>query len=172
MRFPTMPGRALCAAALLLAACSPNVPRVAAQDPNADTACALDGMMLRDFPGPKAQIQYAEGQPDYFCDLMELFAVTLTSEQKRNVAGLYVQDMAATEWSHPSGHWIDARSAFYVVGSHKAGSMGPTFGSFATELGARAFAKAEGGRVLRFDQITRDMVSMGGGAAHDNAMSR
>jgi len=167
----TSSARSLCLVALLLAACTPNTPHLSAQEPNADTACALDGMMLRDFPGPKAQIQYAEGAPDFFCDVMELFALVLESEQKRNVAGLYVQDMSQAEWAHPSGHWIDAHAAFYVVDSRKTGSMGPTFGSFGSEAAAKAFAAKEGGRVLRFEQISRDMVSMGSGAAHDNAMS-
>jgi copper chaperone NosL len=166
-----LPARSLCLVALLLAACTPATPHLAAQEPNADTACSLDGMMLRDFPGPKAQIQYAEGAPDYFCDVMELFALVLAAEQKRNVAALYVQDMSQAEWAHPAGHWIDARTAYYVVDSRKTGSMGPTFGSFGTEAAAKAFAAAEGGRVLRFEQINRDMVSMSGGAAHDNAMS-
>jgi copper chaperone NosL len=71
--------RSLCLVALLLAACTPATPHLAAQEPNADTACSLDGMMLRDFPGPKAQIQYAEGAPDYFCDVMELFALVLAA---------------------------------------------------------------------------------------------
>lgn len=171
MALPAAARRTLCLTALLLAACTPNTPRVAAQEPSADTACALDGMVLRDFPGPKAQIQFAEGQPDFYCDLMELFAVVLAAEQKRSIAGLYVQDMSKADWAHPTGNWVEARTAYYVVGSRKLGSMGPTFGAFATEQGARTFAAAEGGRVLRFEQISRDMVSMGGSAAHDNAMS-
>lgn len=163
---------ALLLAALLLAGCTPGQPRVAAQEPNDDTACALDGMVLHDFPGPKAQVLFAEGKPDYYCDLMELFAAVLAGEQKRAVAAMFVQDMGEADWDHPSGHWIDAKSAFYVAGSRKLGSMGPTFGSFASEQAARAFAAAQGGKVLRFGQIGRDLVSMGGGAAHDNAMSR
>lgn len=163
--------RALLVAVMLLAACTPNTPRVAAQEPGADTACSLDGMVLRDFPGPKAQIQYAEGKPDYYCDLMELFAVVLGAEQKRPVAGLYVQDMSKADWDHPSGNWIEARSAYYVAGSRKHGSMGPTFGAFATLQGAQDFAAVQGGKVLRFEQIGRDMVSMSGSAAHDDAMS-
>lgn len=175
MKFTTLAApaarRALFVSVLLLAACTPNTTKVAAQEPGADTACALDGMVLRDFPGPKAQIQFAEGKPDFYCDLMELFAVVLGAEQKRAVAGMYVQDMSKADWDHPSGNWIEARSAFYVTGSRKQGSMGPTFGAFATLQGAQDFAAAQGGKVLRFEQISRDMVSMGGSAAHDNAMS-
>ena len=164
--------RGLWLAALLLAACTPGQPRVVPQEPGDETACALDGMVLHDFPGPKAQILYTEGKPDYYCDLMELFAVVLGGEQKRVVAGMFVQDMGEADWDHPSGHWIPARAAFYVVGSRKLGSMGPTFGAFASEQAAQAFAAAQGGEVRRFEHIGRGEVTMGGSAAHDNAMSR
>jgi copper chaperone NosL len=157
---------------LLLGACSQAVQRGLAQEPGADTACALDGMVLQDFPGPKAQIQYAEGKPDFFCDLTELFAVLLAPEQKRQVAGLFVQDMGKADWAHPQGHWIAARTALYVVGSGKAGSMGPTFGSFSNTLDAAAFVKKEGGKILPFDQITSAMVTMRGAARHGMSMPR
>lgn len=169
---PTLNGRARLAgiaAILLLAACSPAIQQALAQEPSADTACALDGMVLQDFPGPKAQIQYGEGKPDFYCDLMELFAVVLAPEQKRAVAGLFVQDMGKADWEHPQGHWIAAKSASYVVGSRKSGSMGPTLASFSTAQEATAFAKAEGGKVLPFEQITAAMLTPSG-AAHGMAM--
>jgi copper chaperone NosL len=158
---------------VLLAACSQAVKQAAAQEPDADTACTLDGMVLKDFPGPKAQIQYIEGKPDFFCDLMELFAVVQAAEQKRGVAALFVQDMAKADWAHPQGHWIAAKSALYVVGSRKAGSMGPTFASFSTAPDAAAFAKTEGGKIVPFDQITPAMfIKSGAGAAHGMAMHK
>jgi copper chaperone NosL len=161
-------GLALIAA---LGACSQAAVRAIAQDPADDTACALDGMVLKDFPGPKAQIHYAEGKPEFFCDLMELFGTVLAPEHKRVIAGLFVQDMGKADWDHPQGNWIDAKSAVYVVGSRKHGSMGPTIGSFARQEDAEAFAKKEGGKVLRFAEIGIDMISMHGGAAHDDKMS-
>jgi len=135
------------------------------------TACSLDGMLLADYPGPKAQIQYAgQAGPEYFCDLMELFDITLKPEQARKVVAIYVQDMGQAQWEEPKGHWIDARSAFYVVGSKKMGSMGPTFGSFAKEGDAKQFAGANGGKVYKFDEITPDMAALDGGALHDQHM--
>jgi copper chaperone NosL len=160
------------ASMVLLAACSQAVKQAVAQEPDAGTACALDGMVLKDFPGPKAQIQYMEGKPDFFCDLMELFAVVQAPEQKRRVAGLFVQDMAKADWAHPQGHWIAAKSALYVVGSRKSGSMGATFASFSNAQDAAAFAKTEGGRVVPFDQITPAMLKSGSGAAHGMAMHK
>ncbi len=142
---------------LLLGACNPAGPR-AAQEIAQDTACTLDGMVLADFPGPKAQIQYAEGAPDFYCDLMELFGVMLAPEQKRSVAGVYVQDMGATSWEHPVGHWIAAKTALYVVGSRKRGSMGSGIGAFSSLDAAQAFAKAEGGKVLAFGEIDASML--------------
>jgi copper chaperone NosL len=153
------------AALVLVGACSRAVPPAVASEPTAETVCALDGMVLNDFPGPKAQIHYAEGAPDFFCDLIELFAAVLAPEQKRAVTGLFVQDMGKAEWDHPSGNWIDAKKAVYVVGSRKQGSMGTTFGSFAGFADAETFAKREGGKVLRFDQITTGMLARGS-AAH------
>jgi copper chaperone NosL len=160
--------RQLACVALLavLAACSHTPPKAHPLEPSDDTACALDGMVLKDFAGPKAQIHYAEGQPDFFCNLTELFDVVLAPESKRAVVALFVQDMGHTDWDHPQAHWIDARTAYYVVGSRKPGSMGPTFGAFANTSDADAFAAREGGKVLRFDQITVAMVK----AAHDDRM--
>lgn len=158
------------AAAMLvvLAGCAKEVAQTAAMEPGSDTACALDGMVLKDYPGPKAQIHYKEGAPEFFCDLMELFATLHSPEQKRPVAGLFVQDMGKASWEKPEGHWIDARVALYVVGSRKAGSMGPTYGSFATQQDADAFAQKEGGKVLKFEQITREMVDQP--TSHDSSM--
>jgi copper chaperone NosL len=154
-------------AALVLAACSQS-SGPPAREPAADAFCALDGMVLADFPGPKAQVWYDGNVGENYCDLMELFAQLLAPEQKRVVRAAYVQDMGAADWTQPKGHWINARDAYYVAGSRKMGSMGPTFGSFAQQRDAEAFARAEGGQVLRFGQVTLAMTQarMGGGAAH------
>ena len=156
---------------ILLTACNQATPKVIALEPTSETACELDGMILKDYPGPKAQIHYAQGKPEFFCDLMELFSMLLMPEQKRSVTAVFVQDMGKTAWEHADGNWIDAKSAIYVAGSKKTGSMGPTFGSFSTMQDAENFVKKEGGKVLRFAQITQDMLNRNGDAAHDTTMS-
>jgi len=152
------------AVAMLLVACNQATVSVAAQEPGADTMCALDGMVLKDFPGPKAQVHYTEGKPDYYCDLMELFAVMLSPEHKRKVAAVYVQDIGKTDWAAPNGHWIVAKDALFVVGSKKQGSMGPTFGAFSSAPEAAAFVQREGGKVVPFAQVTAAMLDTGGAA--------
>ena len=135
------------------------------------TSCELDGMLLADYPGPKAQIHYAgQEKPSFFCDTIELFNTLLAGEQVRAVRAVYVQDMGKADWNEPKGHWIDAKTAVYVVGGKRHGSMGPTIASFAQEADAAKFATEYGGKVLRFAQITVDMVDLSGGALHDTRM--
>ena len=135
------------------------------------TSCELDGMLLADYPGPKAQIHFAgQDKPSFFCDTVELFSTLLAGEQVRAVQAVYVQDMGKADWNQPQGHWIDAKTAFYVLGSKRHGSMGPTIGSFAQEADAQKFATEYGGKVLRFGDIKADMVDLSGGALHDTRM--
>lgn len=135
-----------------------------------ETSCSLDGMLLADYPGPKAQIHYEQGPPDFFCDTVEMFSIYLRPEQQRRVKALYVQDMGKAEWDHPKSYWIDARQAIFVKGSAKRGAMGPTLASFASEQGARDFAARHGGTLLRFAEVTPEMVILDGGALHDRRM--
>ena len=160
-------------AATALAACGKSETQTAVVplEISQSTSCALDGMLLADYPGPKAQIHYAgQAEPDFFCDTVEMFNIYLNPEQVRAVHGLFVQDMGKADWDDPRDHWIDAKNAFYVHGSKRHGSMGPTIASFAQESDAVKFAAEYGGKVYRFADITRDMVVLDGGAIHDSNM--
>lgn len=144
---------------------------VAAVDFGEGTVCSLDGMVLADYAGPKGQIHFAgKAEPVYFCDTVELLAELLQPEQVRKVAAVYVQDMGKTDWERPRGQWIDARTALYVHGSRRHGSMGPTIATFALEPDARKFVGEHGGTVLRFAEITPAMVDLSGGAKTDTRM--
>lgn len=134
------------------------------------TSCSLDGMLLLDFPGPKAQIHYTQGPADFFCDTVEMFSIYLHPEQQKRIRALYVQDMGRADWNNPKADWIDAKAAFYVQGSKLHGSMGPTFASFAEEAKAKIFIEKNGGKLYRFNDITPEMASLDGGALHDQKM--
>ncbi len=155
----------------LMSACSQTTQAPAAPlEITQGTSCSLDGMLLADFPGPKAQIQYAQGPADFFCDTVEMFSIYLRPEQQKRVRALYVQDMGRADWNRPQGQWIDAKTAFYVQGSKLKGSMGATFVSFAEETAARGFIEKNGGKLYRFNEITPDMAALDGGALHDQRM--
>lgn len=169
--------RLLCAACatpvFTLLACSGDgggAPAVPAEI-DASSSCELDGMLLADYPGPKAQIHYTGmAAPVFFCDTVEMFAMLLRPEQARPVRAAFVQDMARADWDKPRGHWFDAKTGYYVAGSKRRGSMGPTFVSFAAEADAQKFAAAHGGKVLRFAEVKPEMADLGGGALHDAKM--
>lgn len=164
-------GRALLlAGALGLAACGDSGPAATPLEIGRDTVCVLDGMQLVDFPGPKAQIHYEPGGPEFFCDTKEMFSLLLRPEQQRRVLAVYTQDMARADWTNPQGYWIDATKAFYVVGSTLQGSMGPTIASFAKLTDADSFARKHGGKVHSFAEVTIDMVDLSGGVVHDKNM--
>ncbi len=157
---------------LALVACSDDSIKSAdALDFDEKTSCELDGMLLAEYPGPKAQIVFqGQTKPVYYCDTLELLHTLLLPEQKRLVSAAYVQDMAKTSWDKPQGHWLKAEAAWYVQGSRKHGSMGPTFASFSQQSDAERFAKEHGGKVYAFNQIKAEMVDLSGGALHDGKM--
>lgn len=161
---------ALIASLGVLAACDGHDKAAAPVEVTSGTACSLDGMVLADYPGPKAQIHYTQGDPDFFCDTLEMFSIYLKPEQKRGVAGIFVQDMGKADWTTPKGNWIDAKTAVYVVGSRREGSMGPTIASFSAEADAQRFAAQYGGKVLPFASVTPDMAVLDGGIIHDQRM--
>ncbi|CAG0968107.1 Copper-binding lipoprotein NosL [Methylophilaceae bacterium] len=153
-----------------LAACGQMEPPAEPQEIKPGTACSMDGMILADFPGPKGQIHYVSGKPDFFCDTMEMFSIYLQPEEQKRVTGIFTQDMGKADWEKPQDHWIDARTAYFVLGSSRTGSMGPTLASFADQEAAETFAKQYGGKVLRFDEVTIEMSDLTGGADHSGHM--
>ena len=159
----------LIAGVLLLAGCGEEV-KPNPQEITTGTFCALDGMLLLDYPGPKAQIHYDQGSPEFFCDTVEMFSIYTRPEQEKRILAVYVQDMGKADWTKPLGHWIDAETAFYVGFSRRNGSMGPTLASFAREEDAREFIKQYGGELFRFDQVTPEMATLDGGVLNDEGM--
>ena len=157
-----------------LAACSDpqaGSASVAPVEITRSTSCELDGMLLMDYPGPKGQIHFGGAdKPAFYCDTMEVLNTLLLPEQVRKVTAVYVQDMGQTDWDKPQGAWIDARSAIYVRGSKRKGSMGPTFASFSAEADARKFIEQYGGELVRMPDIKPEMVDLRGGANLDSRM--
>jgi copper chaperone NosL len=66
----------------------------------------------------------------------------------------------APSWEAPGEtNWIDARRAFFVIGSRKQGGMGAAEAvPFGERAAADAFAAANGGKVLTLDKIPGDYV--------------
>ncbi|MCW8883851.1 MAG: nitrous oxide reductase accessory protein NosL [Motiliproteus sp.] len=149
----------------LLLGCNEDTPeKLAAQTAvkiESGEECHLCGMIITNYPGPKGQL-YERGrtQTHKFCSTRDMFAYLLDPENTHNIQTAYVHDMAVTPWDHPDDEtYIDARKAWYVVGSNKKGAMGPTLGSFATEKNAKAFTEINGGQLYTFAQLDLELIS-------------
>ena len=125
--------------------------------------CHLCGMLITRFDGPKGEVFRKEtgAQVFKFCSTRDLFSYYLDPENKRNVAQIFVHDMSKMPWGSDSiddKYFIDAKTAWYVVGSEKTGAMGDTLASFSQQSDAQAFAKEFGGKVISFADINYDTL--------------
>ena len=124
--------------------------------------CHLCGMLILKFEGPKGQAFVGgNSKVKKFCSTLDMFAWYFQPENKPNTQALFVHDMAQNEWQLPDDtKLIDAKAAFYVVGSSKKGSMGKTFASFKHQEDAEAFIRDYSGEVKTFDQLSLELTMM------------
>ncbi len=150
---------------LLLGGCDDAQEEAARPVPQELTREALghyDRMVVIDHDGPKAQIWLeSRDDPIWFSSVRDAVAFHLLPEEPRDIAAIYVSDMAQAEsWAQPGpGTWIEAREALFVVGSDRRGGMGaeePV--PFGTPEAAEDFANAHGGRIVPFDEVPEDYV--------------
>jgi copper chaperone NosL len=122
--------------------------------------CHLCGMLITRFPGPKGQLyEQRQQQVKKFCSTRDLFAHLLQPENSHRVSQVFVHDMAVSPWDNTGEMYIDARQAWYVVKHSQQGAMGPTLASFKTREAARSFGEHFGGRVIRFEEVTLELLT-------------
>lgn len=123
--------------------------------------CHVCGMIITNFDGPKGQAITAREQATRkFCSTRDMFSWALQPENAKRDHTIYVHDMAQTDWEHPDDTaLIDAREAFFVVGSERKGAMGPTLASFASQVTAADFVNEFGGEIVAFKDVTMDHLT-------------
>lgn len=150
--------------ATLIAGCDDKRTATAPQprEITADSIGRYCGMALTEHGGPKSQIFVAGiADPMWFSSVRDAIAFTLLPEEPKDIAAIYVTDIGKVKnWEQPEpGTWVDAKKAWFVIGSGRTGGMGGAeLVPFGKEADANSFAAREGGRVVRFDQIPRDYV--------------
>ncbi|WP_053076203.1 nitrous oxide reductase accessory protein NosL [Marinobacter psychrophilus] len=160
---------------LALAGCSDPQKSAATEKPAAvhiedGEECHVCGMAITGFPGPKGEVITEKRQQVHkFCSTRDMFSWVLQPENIKRDHTLYVHDMAQSEWDSPlDTALIDAREAFYVIGSERMGAMGPTLASFANSKAAEGFAAQFGGQVKAFADITMSDLNAASPAAMDH----
>ena len=140
---------ALCLATTNLLAGSLKVP---APEP-ADT-CPVCGMFVARYPEWVATLVYMDGHAHHFDGAKDLFKYLLDlPKYAPDHSAEEIAAIAVTDYYNLDK--IDARDAFYVMGSDVLGPMGHELVPHASEADARGFMADHGGTsVLRFDEVT------------------
>lgn len=146
-----------------LLACDPGQQDATAHSPvpmEAGDECHLCGMIITRFPGPKGEAFVRHNKKALkFCSTRDLFAWLLQPDVTSQVEAVYVHDMGETSWETPDDNTlVDARKAWYVIGSDRKGAMGHTLASFSNKNAADRFARERGGEIVSFEQIDLEML--------------
>ena len=149
----------------VLAACGRGDSAAEAPRPRETTDASVAqfcGMALSEHAGPKGQI-FVRGlrDPYWFSSVRDAVAFAILPEMPKAISAIYVSDMArAKNWDQPEpGIWVEARQAYFVIGSRRRGGMGADEAiPFSVAAAAHGFVDANGGRVVRFAEIPPDYV--------------
>lgn len=120
-------------------------------DPVDQDRCPVCNMIPAKYPNFNVQLIMADKKRCHFCSTQCLFEF-MQAPRKHGATTEDVGDV----WLHDrvSGRYIFARNAYYVVGSKIHGPMGPEAIAFDLKSEAAEFAKANSGRVLKFEKVT------------------
>jgi copper chaperone NosL len=126
--------------------------------------CALCGMTIVRFPGPKGQACLRDGNLLAFCSVHDLLAWAWQPESAPAIDSLHVHDLSRTGWDNPSDDaYMNARDAVYVVGHDQRGAMGHSPAPFSDTNDARDFAERHGGQLTAFADMDFDSLRGSGG---------
>lgn len=121
--------------------------------------CALCGMTITNFPGPKGWACLRDGSRAAFCSTSDLFSWAWQPESGPQIDGLRVHDLSLTEWDAPSDEvWMEAKDAWYVVGHDRRGAMGPPPAPFSEQADAEHFSREHGGDLYRYEELDMELM--------------
>ncbi len=126
--------------------------------PSAKDKCPVCGMFVSKYPEWVTSITFKDGRTEFFDGAKDLFRYYhflkrfAKNRNQSEISEIRVKD-------YYSLTFIDARNAWYVIGSDVLGPMGKEAIPFARENNARAFLKDHHGtRILRFSGITTEVL--------------
>ena len=121
--------------------------------------CPVCGMLVSKYPNWVAAARYRDGHTDFFDGAKDMFKYL--QQQVKYAAGHRQEDLTSlyvTEFYGLSK--IDARLAFYVIGSDVLGPMGHELVPLETRTDAEEFLRDhKGKRIYTFKQITPEIIS-------------
>jgi copper chaperone NosL len=125
--------------------------------PGPKDLCPVCGMIVSKYPNWVAVVTWKDGHAHFFDGAKDMFKFLhdlpkyAPGHRKELISGIYVTDFYNLER-------IDARKAFFVIGSDVLGPMGHEFVPLANQVDADDFSKDhKGKRTFRFEQVTPDL---------------
>jgi len=126
--------------------------------PGPKDTCPVCGMFVAKYPEWVATVPYKDGHAHHFDGAKDLFKYLLDMPQwapghkKEDIT-----DIGVTEYYGLT--LIDARSAWYVIGSDVFGPMGHELIPLETQADAEEFLRDHAGkRILRFDDVSYPLL--------------
>ena len=127
--------------------------------PGPKELCPVCGMLVAKYPNWVATVEWKDGHVHHFDGAKDLFkflqslAKYAPQHKSQDIGGLFVTEFYGLEK-------IDARKAYYVIGSDVMGPMGHELTPLATKDDAEDFLRDhKGKRILRFEEVTPEVIA-------------
>jgi copper chaperone NosL len=126
--------------------------------PPKDAKCPVCGMLVAKYLNWNAKLVFRDGSTSYFDGPKDLFSYYL-NPKKFDPGKKRAEIVTITVKDYYSLATIDARQAYFVVGSNVLGPMGKELVPFARKADADGFqADHQGRRQLRFPEVTLELL--------------
>lgn len=126
--------------------------------PGIKDTCPVCGMFVAKYPEWVGTVLYKDGHTHHFDGAKDLFKYLLDmpkwapKDKAENIKSIGVTEYYELKL-------IDARKAFYVIGSDVLGPMGHELLPLATEDDAKEFMKDhKGKKIMRFDEVKMELL--------------
>ncbi|APW65143.1 hypothetical protein LPB137_04450 [Poseidonibacter parvus] len=123
-----------------------------------DAKCPVCGMFVSKYPKWVAQIDVKEKHTHYFDGVKDMMKFYFNPEKfEHNHSKNDISKMLVTDYYTLNA--IDAKNAFYVIGSNIYGPMGEELIPFKNKKEANSFSKSHfGKKILKFEEIKEELL--------------
>jgi nitrous oxide reductase accessory protein NosL len=136
----------------------PGAAEIEMPKPTARDKCPVCGMFVAKYPDWLAAVRFRDGSRVYFDGAKDLFKYL--QDMKRYDLARRPEDVETIAVMDYYGlTWIDARKAWYVLGSDVYGPMGRELIPLEREVDAREFMRDHKGiKIIKFSEATPEVI--------------